>query len=96
MQITTDRKWKPFLYRYEVPAKILADRFDHLSEDDAPDGFFRYRGAWYHTSDFMRVDNGPESAFAGWHGVATDTYFSATLIEISADGESYRVARAYS
>ena len=90
MELKTDHKWKQFKYGYEVPEKIMADQFDYLDEDSSTDGFFQYRGYWYHTSDFMRVDK--NSPFPGaWHGYHSDSFFSGVLIELSSDGESYRV-----
>jgi hypothetical protein len=85
----TNRHWRQFLTRDEVPAKVLADQFDYL-DGDTFDGFFRYLGHWYHTSEFMRLDSTP-----GWDGAAGDSYFSATLIKLSRDGERYQVARQY-
>lgn len=89
MQIITDGKWKQFKFRDEVPAKVLADQFDHLDEDTT-DGFFRYRGWWYHTSDFMTTE------VKGWDGVHGDSFFSGVLVKISSDGEEYKVATALS
>lgn len=94
MTIKTNRNWRLFVYRSDVPAKVLHDQFSHLSEDDASDGFFQYRGHWYHLSDFMRIDGAPE--LAGWDGYATYSAFSGVLIETSKDGERYRVGRYYS
>lgn len=91
--IKTNRQWRDFVYRHDVPAKILADQFDHLSEDDSLDGFFCYRGHWYHTSDFMHVD---AKTFPGWDGYHGDSYFSGVLIKIDSDGERYRVGTYFS
>jgi hypothetical protein len=88
--IRTDHKWREFVTRDKVPAKVLASQFDYL-DADTYDGFFRYLGHWYHTSEFMRLDATP-----GWDGVAGDSYFSATLIKLSRDGERFKVARMYS
>lgn len=84
--ISTDHKWKQFRYRYEVPARVLADQFDHLAEEESSDTFILYRKHWYHLSDFMQ--GGPEE----WDGVAADSYFSGILIRVSEDGEQYQVA----
>ena len=87
--IKSNFQWRQFKYRYEVPAEVLADRFEHLTEDDC-DGYFCYRGWWYHTSDFMRFDD--RSPFPNtWHGYHSDSFFSGVLIELSDDGEAYRV-----
>jgi hypothetical protein len=86
-KITTDHKWRQFKYRYEVPAAVLADRFNYLSEDDAPDGFFNYRGWWYHTSDFEY--RAPDT-IGGFDGIHCDSFYSGVVLKISANGETYR------
>jgi len=94
LKIKTDNKWRNFVYRYDVPAKVLADQFDYLSEDDSLDGFFRYRNYWYHTSDFMRCSGMPD--LKDWHGYSSDSAFSGILIRMSKDGEQFQVATYYS
>ena len=88
MRVRTDHKMHGFRYRDEVPSAILANQFSHLSEDDAPDGFLRYRRFWYHTSDFERVPLGRLSDL-GWQGIHPDSFFSGVVIAISQDGEAY-------
>lgn len=90
LRIKTDHKWRPFLTRDEVPERVLATRFDYLDGEEEWDGFFRYRGWWYHLSDFMRCDAG--SPFPGpWQGYHGDSFFSGVLLEVSRDGERFRV-----
>lgn len=91
MKILTNHRWRNFLYRNEVPDDILADEFDWL-EDDRDDGFFKYRGNWYHLDDFMRCSDSPDSDISAWHGYHGDSYFSGVLIRLSSDGEQYQVA----
>lgn len=85
MTITTNRQWRNFLYRHEVPAAILASEFGYLTDDDN-DGYFRYKGCWYHTSMFLRAQE------PGWCGVHGDSYSSGVLINLSADGQQYQIA----
>ena len=89
MNVTTNHQWRDFLYRHEVPENVLRSEFDWLDEDDHS-GFFRYRGVWYHLSMFLRT------TIDGWHGVHTDSAFSGVLIEVSNDGEQYRIGTAIS
>lgn len=90
VKIKTDNKWKAFSYRHEVPQKVLADQFAHLSEEKYYNKFFKYKGYWYHTSDFMRSSGGAcDDKWDGYHG---DSYFSGQLIKLSKDGEQYQVA----
>lgn len=88
MKIKTNRHWREFLYRDQVPDKILSEQFDWLDEDTI-DGFIKYRGEYYHLQDFIITD-----VSDGWayHG---DSYYSALLIRVSEDGERYQIARAY-
>ncbi len=89
MKITTNNHWRQFKYRYEVPTEILEDQFDWTNEDDHSDGFFEYRGWWYHLDDFIRSN---DPAFDGWNGILTDSYFSGVLIKLSDNCEEYQVA----
>jgi hypothetical protein len=89
LTIKTNRRWRNLAYRSDVPAKVLADQFAHLSEEDGLDGFLCYRGHWYHTSDFMAVGNG--SPLAGWQGYHGDSFYSGVVIRLHRDNEQYQV-----
>ena len=91
LKVITDRKWKQFKYRNEVPKRVLAREFDYQDgESDTLDGFFCYRKRWYHLDGFMCIDK--NSPFPKqWNGYASDSFFSGVLIEVSHDGETYRV-----
>lgn len=91
MKIYTDNKWKDFKYRDEVPAKVLREEFDYQDEDEVYDGYFKYRGSWYHTDEFMRFGPGMPSEFRKWDGYLSDSFYSGVLIKISPDGEQYKV-----
>jgi hypothetical protein len=90
IRIKTDRKWKQFKYRYEVPGKVLEDQFSYWTPDQTPDdGYFCYRGNWYHLDDFMVSSD--EDLAKLWDGVNYDSYFSGVVIKVSKDGETYQV-----
>jgi len=84
MNVTSNWQWRDFLYRDDVPAETIASEFDWLTEDEQS-GFLRYRGAWYHISMFLRTTIAP------WHGIHNDSAFSGVAIEVSPDGEQYRI-----
>ena len=86
MRIKTDHKMHAFRYGDEVPSAILANQFSHLSEDDAPDGFLRYRKHWYHLSDFAPDDR---LAGLGWQGMHADSFSSGVVISVAQDCETY-------
>ena len=93
LTITTDNKWRSFVYAADVPQVILERDFDHLKDQDGDfefDGYFKYRRRWYHITDFSKVEGHPE--FQGWSGYHNDSYFSGILIKVSSDGEQYQVA----
>jgi len=90
--LITNWQWRDFTYGCDVPARVLMEEYSHLDEPEVWDSFFEYRGRWYHLSDFMQA-NGQFSDLAGnWHGFHADSFFSGVLVELSDDGESYRVA----
>jgi len=86
--ITTDNKWKPFKYGYEVPEKVLKEDFDWM-DDEKTDGFINYRKCWYHISEFMVVPK--EKSVDGWQAISPDSVFSAVLLQVSNDGEEYKI-----
>jgi len=89
LDIITNRHWREFIYRCDVPESVLADQFDYLDEE-TPDGFIHYRGSWYHINEFTNC------SIDGWHGQRSDSFFSAVLIRLSDDGEQYQIALALS
>lgn len=96
LTVKTDNKWRAFRYGYDVPAKVLASDFDHLEDGETDDRFIRYRRRWYHVSDFMRIEGENPLKEMGFNGYLSDSYFSGVAIEISRDGEQYRIATFYS
>jgi len=92
LTITTDNKWRHLTYRSDVPASVLADQFDYQNPEDTSDGFFKYRGYWYHIDGFMRAAD-PSNPLTAWDGYAADSYFSGVVIKLSRDGESIMVGR---
>lgn len=89
--IRSDYRWKDFVYRYDVPAKVLKDQFDWTNEEDYSDSFFKHHNIWYHTSQFMRVQEGGDFAKDGWDGYEADSFSSGTVLRLSKDGEQYMV-----
>jgi hypothetical protein len=94
LTIKTNHQWRNLAYRNEVPAKILADQFDYQNADEVLDGFFQYRGHWYHLDGFMQCEANGD--LKDWHGYAGDSYFSGVLIKLSSDGEQVICATYFS
>lgn len=93
MKIITDKKWKNFRYRNEVPDNILKNQFDWLDEDEATDGFLKYLGFWYHLSEFTYLSHWRVAP--DWHGVKNETAFSGVVITVSGNGEQYKIGRYF-
>lgn len=89
LRIITNHNWRQFTYRYDVPDEVLKDQFDWLDEETI-DGFFCYKGYWYHTSQFTCIVGGDEPINL-WHGVHNDSFFSGVLVRLSDDAETYQV-----
>lgn len=91
LTIVTDHKWKNFKYGYEVPEKVLKDLGSYI----AYDGYIQYRGQWYDLADFMILDK--NSSFPKpWQAYQSDSAFSGIVIEVSNDGEQYRIGTYFS
>jgi len=76
--IRTNLNVRQFLYRNQVPDNVLKSKFDWLSDDDV-DMFIRYKGEYYHVSEFSATDG--NSTFRNWDGYISDSYFSGVLIK---------------
>lgn len=76
----------------------IADPGDLDAWSEQINQFFRYRGEIYSLDQFSRIIppgskrchpmECQEPAFQGWHGYASDSYFSGMLVRIVDDGES--------
>lgn len=88
--IRTDHKWKPFKYRSEVPARVLAKEFDWATPaDDYSDNFICYRGSWTHLSQYTTCN------IEGWQGVDNWSWSNGAVIRVSQDGEKYQIGYYY-
>jgi hypothetical protein len=87
VKVTSNRNWRVFLDRFQVPKSVLEPGGD-LDWANDESGFFKYRGTWYHTSQFQRVcetslGTDPRlDGFAGWDGFAGDSYFSGVVLKL--------------
>lgn len=90
--IRTNRNWRNFRYRDEVPPAVLAPGGDlDWVDPDEIDGFFHYLGTWYHLGQFERA---PASlADRGWDGYHADGFASGVVIAVSRDCAQYRIGR---
>lgn len=91
MEIITNNQWRDFLYGYETPESVLESDFDYLEESEQTDGFIKYRGNYYHISQFMILPDTCDIPDT-WQGIEQDSAFSGVLVRISDDGEQYQIA----
>mgnify|MGYP003659991995 CR=1 FL=1 len=94
IKIITNNHNRPFIYRHDVPQRVLNADLDWTSEDEY-DGYIHYKGTWYHRSQFMRVGYpGPmgQTDENGYHGYHGDSFFSGIAIRLSDDCETYQIA----
>ena len=92
MQIITNNKPRPMLALYELPPEAAKD-FDYVLPDDGSCRFVKYKGEWMDCFDMMRVEH--FANFKGWHGYASDSYFSGTLVRF-VDDDQVIVGRYFS
>ena len=93
MKVKSNYQWRQFIHRDEVPDSILESEFDHLNEDHlyekVSDGFFQYKGIWYHVSNFLVFPaNNPGTPWEGYYNL---TAFNSVVLRVSDDGETYQV-----
>lgn len=84
-QIIRKTPWRNLKYRNEVPKRVLRGDLDWTTEDDI-NGYFKYRGVWYHLGQFERTK------IHGWDGFHGDSFFSGVLVKISHNGERFKAA----
>lgn len=84
--ITTDNKWKQFIFGIDLTPKERKE-FDYMSDEEIDYNYFiRYRKCVYSLSDFMTTKH-----FPGWDGYRGDSFFSGVVIKLSNDCESYKI-----
>lgn len=88
--VSSDGKFKPFLYDYEVPKKVLAS-YDWLDDDAKADGWVKYKNEYMHLSDFMRLPSAPGMMGHDWDGAQAYGYSSGSVIKVSRGGEEYKL-----
>jgi len=89
MKYVTDHKWKPFLYRSDLPDDIKGEYPDSYYGDM----FLKYNKVWYALDDFSRADPyiDCESCPINPIGMYAGSAFHSVLLEISDCGNLYRI-----
>jgi len=104
LELTTNNHERQFVTGHRVPMNVLKWQFDYLTAEEQSFGnFLRYKGHWYHVSDFTGLGSlfmaGIErstgsteaSPFDSWHGRTSDSAWSGVVIRISEDGDTYQI-----
>ncbi len=78
----TNNHWHDFDYLPETER----ENFEHLSDFElACDSFLKYRGNYYHISDFLTCSDDD------WDGIFHETNMTATVIRLDDYGTSYQI-----
>jgi hypothetical protein len=91
--IITNHRPRPLLSAYDLSPR---ERKRNDIDDDSSQYFIRYRGEVYPLDDFTRItlrgeQGGPfacydrDGSLSGWHGMLTDSFFSAIVIRLNDD-----------
>lgn len=92
LTIKTNNVPRLLMYSYQLTAKELRE-FDYMDADELESAsFVRYHGYVYDIGNFMRCGDNPD--LKGWHGYASDSFFSGTLIRLCDDSD-YVVVGTY-
>lgn len=107
MNIVTNNHSREMITYYDLPEAVRND-FDYVDEDERADyRFFKYRGCYYDSREFIRiierrdtyngwatqVDN--DSPLLAWDGIQSDSYFSGIVVKHT-DEDSIIVGHYYS
>lgn len=89
MKITTNHQWREFISHEDVPPTVLEEEFRHIwdlsgKEIYRSDYYLKYKGEYYHLSDFMRNPHG------NWQGVLNFDAWCGLLVESKKD--RYKIA----
>lgn len=92
MKVTTNNRVRALDCYAELPESARAD-FDYVDpEEHYTPRFVQYKGEWIDTGDAERC---PESIGAGkWHGMRSDSFFSAVVWRFVDDFEYVVVGTA--
>ena len=93
MKIRTNNKPRHIVYGFELSDKEK-QAFDYLANDLDDASFFRYKGQVYDLGEFMRIEE--NSPLSGWHGYASDSFFSGLVVKYCNEYESVTVGQYFS
>ena len=97
MEIKTDNKPRPIVFGFELSENILSE-FDYMEGEELDNAeFVKYKGNYYHLGDIEAITNLPDdSPLNGWHGMVSETFFSAVLFKFTDDFEHVICGHAFS
>ena len=100
LKIVTNHVPRDVVMGYQKDHKILKDEFDieteSMNDDEISDlcsmQFVKFRGVWYNLQDFITTspvpwNHGLPEEFLDWHGYASDSFFSGTLLKYVEDND---------
>ena len=84
VEVKTNNQLRELIDFQDLPEKIQKEEFDYIKEGEGFVRFFKYKGEYYDSHEFMVVNHGREAlpvAFKGWSGYQSETFFSGLLIK---------------
>lgn len=95
IKIITNHKPRPIVYGWQLTKNERAE-FDYYTDEEIEDQmFFRYKSQVYDVGEYMRTTK--RLGFGSfWHGYASDSFFSGTLIHFCEDNDYIVVGWYYS
>lgn len=93
MEIRTNHASRPLVYGWELRDKERKE-FDYMTKEDLDSHrFFRFKGQVYALGEFTALSStkisgqgwtqyvAPDSPLFGWHGIKSESAFSAVLVK---------------
>lgn len=87
------------LYDFSPADQVkVREHFDWMDQDELETSysFFKYRGNFYHLSEFMILGSAAPSELCSWDGYSSDSYFSGIVIRMVNDNEDVVVGTYFS
>ena len=84
VEVKTNNQPRELIDFQDLPEKIQKEEFDYIKEGEGFVRFFKYKGEYYDSHEFMVINHGREAlpeAFKGWSGYQSETFFSGLLIK---------------
>lgn len=93
--VKTNNQVRELLASDEIPSKVMESEFDYVDSDDLSPRFFKYKGEYYDSHEFVVVSKNAPEEFAGWEGQHSESAFSGLLLKFPEDDYEHIIVGAY-